>query len=47
LKIFAVKQIDQLLDPSLPIAEREERIRRLIEGPLEFSDECLDLPLRK
>jgi hypothetical protein len=38
----AVKQIDQLLDPSLPIAERERRIRRLTEGPPESSDECLD-----
>jgi hypothetical protein len=41
---LAVKQIDQLLDPSLPIAERERRIRRLTEGPPEFSDERIDLP---
>jgi hypothetical protein len=34
---LAVKQIGQLLDPSLPI-ERERRIRRLTEGPPEFSD---------
>jgi hypothetical protein len=41
---LAVKQIDQLLDPSLPAAERERRIRRLTEGPPEFSDERIDLP---
>jgi hypothetical protein len=40
---LAVKQIDQLLDPSLPTAERERRIRRLTEGPPEFSDERIDL----
>jgi hypothetical protein len=44
---LAVKQIDQLLDPSLPIAERERRIRRLTEGPPEFSDERIDLPKPK
>jgi len=41
---LAVKQIDQLLDPSLPPEERERRIRRLTEGPPEFSDERIDLP---
>jgi hypothetical protein len=41
---LAVKQIDQLLDPSLPPKERERRIRRLTEGPPEFSDERIDLP---
>jgi hypothetical protein len=41
---LAVKQIDQLLDPSLPVAERERRIRRLTEGPPEFSDQRIDLP---
>ncbi len=41
---LAVKQIDQLLDPSLPAAERERRIRRLTEGPPEFADERIDLP---
>jgi hypothetical protein len=41
---LAVKQIDQLLDPSLPTAERERRIRRLTEGPPEFSDRRVDLP---
>ena len=43
----AVKQIGQLLDPSLPIAERERRTRRLTEGPPEFSDERIDLPKLK
>ena len=41
---FAAKQIDQLLDPSLPDDERERRIRRLTEGPPEFSRERIDLP---
>jgi hypothetical protein len=41
---LAVKQIDQLLDPTLPTAERERRIRRLTEGPPEFSEERIDLP---
>jgi hypothetical protein len=41
---LAVQQIDQLLDPSLPSAERERRIRRLTEGPPEFSDQRVDLP---
>ena len=41
---LAVKQIDQLLDPSLPVGERERRIRRLTEGPPEFSDQRVDLP---
>ncbi len=44
LKDLAVRQISQLLDPSLPAAERERRIRRLIEGPPEFSAERKDLP---
>jgi len=44
---LAVDQIGQLLDPSLPIAERERRIRRLTTGPPEFSDERIDLPLRE
>src|SRR2546423_3576630 len=34
---LAVEQIGQLLDPSLPIAERERRIRRLTAGPPELS----------
>ena len=41
---LAVKQISQLLDPSLPADERERRIRRLTEGPPEFSSERIDLP---
>ena len=41
---LAVRQIDHLLDPSLPTAERERRIRRLTEGPPEFADERIDLP---
>ena len=44
LEDLAVRQIDRLLDPSLPMAERERRIRRLTEGPPEFSDERIDLP---
>lgn len=41
---LAVRQIDRLLDPLLPSAERERRIRRLTEGPPEFADERIDLP---
>jgi hypothetical protein len=41
---LAVSQIDRLLDPSLPAEERERRIRRLTEGPPEFTDERIDLP---
>jgi hypothetical protein len=44
LEDLAVRQISQLLDPSLPAAERERRIRRLTEGPPEFSAERKDLP---
>ena len=40
----AVRQIGQLLDPSLAEAERERRIRRLTEGPPEFSEQRIDLP---
>jgi hypothetical protein len=40
----AIRQIDRLLDQSLPVAERERRIRRLTEGPPEFSDQRIDLP---
>jgi uncharacterized protein YjiS (DUF1127 family) len=43
---LAADQIGRLLDPSLPVAERERRIRRLTDGPPEFSDERIDLPLR-
>jgi hypothetical protein len=41
---IAVHEIDLLLDPALPAAERDRRIRRLTEGPPEFSHERLDLP---
>ena len=44
---LAVRQIEQLLDPSLPSEERDRRIRRLTEGPPEFSDERIDLPKSK
>jgi hypothetical protein len=44
---LAVNQIGQLLDPSLPVAERERRVRRLTEGPPEFLDERIDLPRSK
>ena len=44
LEDLVVKQIHQLLDPSLPPDERERRIRRLTEGPPEFSSERIDLP---
>nr|WP_245329163.1 hypothetical protein [Bradyrhizobium centrolobii] len=40
----AVHEIDRLLDPALPADERERRIRRLTEGPPEFSHERIDLP---
>jgi hypothetical protein len=40
----AVHEIESLLDPALPADERERRIRRLTEGPPEFSHERLDLP---
>jgi hypothetical protein len=43
-EVLAVRQIDQLLDPSLPPPERERRTRRLTEGPPEFADERIDLP---
>ncbi|RZN09610.1 hypothetical protein CWO91_17050 [Bradyrhizobium genosp. SA-3] len=41
---IAVHEIDALLDPALPADERERRIRRLTEGPPEFSHERIDLP---
>ena len=43
----AISQISGLLDPELPPGERERRIRRLTEGPPEFSDERRDLPKHK
>ncbi|MGE5158284.1 MAG: hypothetical protein ACM3OF_09050 [Gemmatimonas sp.] len=44
IEALAVKQISELLDPALPADERERRIRRLVDGPPEFSDERIDLP---
>jgi hypothetical protein len=44
LERLAVTQIIKLLDPFLPPNERERRIRRLIEGPPEFTSERIDLP---
>lgn len=43
---LAAQEIEGLLDPALPEDERERRIRRLIEGPPEFSQERIDLPNR-
>jgi hypothetical protein len=40
----AISRINGLLDPSLPEDERERRIRRLVEGPPEFSEQRRDLP---
>lgn len=44
LEEIAVHEIESLLDPALPADERERRIRRLTEGPPEFSHERIDLP---
>ncbi len=44
IEALAVKQIAALLDPSLPPDERERRIRRLVDGPPEFSTQRVDLP---
>jgi hypothetical protein len=44
IEALAVRQIVALLDPSLPPDERERRIRRLVDGPPEFSRERIDLP---
>jgi hypothetical protein len=41
---LAAEQIGKLLDPALPASERERRIRRLTDGPPEFSDQRIDLP---
>jgi hypothetical protein len=40
---LAVRQIDQMLDPSLSTEERERRTRRLTEGPPEFAETRIDL----
>jgi len=47
IESLAVRQIDQLLDPALADDERERRIRRLTEGPPEFSKQRIDLPKLK
>jgi hypothetical protein len=44
IEALAVRQVAALLDPSLPPDERERRIRRLVDGPPEFSAQRLDLP---
>ena len=44
---LVVRQLNDLLDPSLPSTERERRIRRLTEGPPEFLDRRIDLPKPK
>lgn len=41
---LAARQIAALLDPSLSQDERERRVRRLIDGPPEFSGTRIDLP---
>ena len=43
----AISQLRRLLDPALPPEERERRIRRLVEGPPEFSEQRVDLPKHK
>jgi hypothetical protein len=43
----AISLLRKLLDPALPLQEREWRIRRLIEGPPEFSEQRVDLPKHK
>jgi len=40
----AIRQIEEMLDPALPADERERRVRRLTEGPPEFSEQRIDLP---
>jgi Arc/MetJ-type ribon-helix-helix transcriptional regulator len=46
IEALAVRQIAALLDPSLPPDERERRVRRLVDGPPEFSAARIDLPKR-
>jgi hypothetical protein len=41
---LAVHELEGLLDPALSEDERERRIRRLTDGPPEFSHERIDLP---
>jgi hypothetical protein len=47
LEELAIRQISLLLDPSLASDERERRIRRLVEGPPEFSRDRVDLTRQK
>jgi hypothetical protein len=47
IELLAEEQIGKLLDPELPDSERERRIRRLTEGPPEFSDQRIDLAKRR
>jgi hypothetical protein len=42
-----ISRLRELLDPSLSPEERERRIRRLVEGPPEFSEQRVDLPRHK
>ena len=44
IEALAERQLSALLDPSLPPDERERRIRRLVDGPPEFSTARRDLP---
>ncbi|WP_249136976.1 hypothetical protein [Bradyrhizobium canariense] len=41
---LAVHELERLIDPALSEDERERRIRRLTDGPPEFSHERIDLP---
>jgi len=47
LEDMAARRIGELLDCSLSAEERERRIRRLIDGPPEFSQGRIDLPKHK
>jgi len=44
---IAVHEIESLLDPALTADERERRIRRLTEGPPEFTHQRIDLPKQR
>lgn len=44
LETIVAQQLDRMLAPDLPADERERRIRRLIEGPPEFSKDRIDRP---
>jgi hypothetical protein len=44
LEDLAAQRIGEMLASSLSAEERERRIRRLIEGPPEFSTDRIDLP---